>query len=491
MLSDINTCSPDTPTLKRACADQALQKIKEQAVRIGAPRGFHSACNIQQQQQNLNQHLSREHSEDLTTTEPYEDTHTTLKHAVSSRPEVLEQGFACLQQYTERNTTFTIQKAFALQVFAGSVLRGSGILESCELAAACTPFSACTVRRWASTVFVDYFSIQSNIDDITDKGLEAEITSSKGKHPKWVSHIADENFQKEVREYVRETGYSKGKPNLTLQTFIAWVEEKKGVTVCSSTASVWLHSMGFSYKQFSKGLYFDGHEREDVVKDRTAYLATLESYRHRMCISHSPVPNPLCYHVIRIFHDESTFYANADQSYYWTDGSKQALKQKSLGQAIMVSDFIDEVNGFLKHNDEEACLLLEHQSDGYFTNDMLVTQVVKAVGIFERKYPGAQGLFIFDNAPSHMKRPEDALNPDRMNVKDGGKQPFMRDTEWNGTAQRMVTDGGIQKGMKTILEEKGVETKGLNADGLRKFLWQYEVVLWYTCMFLQFCDMIY
>ena len=57
LLSDItNTCSPDTPTLKRACADQALQKIKEQAVRIGAPRGFHSACNIQQQQ-HLNQHL--------------------------------------------------------------------------------------------------------------------------------------------------------------------------------------------------------------------------------------------------------------------------------------------------------------------------------------------------------------------------------------------------------------------------------------------------
>ena len=51
----------------------------------------------------------------------------------------------------------------------------------------------------------------------------------------------------------------------------------------------------------------------------------------------------------------------------------------------------------------------------------------------------------------------------------------------------MVTDGGIQKGMKTVLEE----TNGLNADGLKELLWQYEVVFWYTCMFLQFCDMIY
>ena len=49
-----------------------------------------------------------------------------------------------------------------------------------------------------------------------------------------------------------------------------------------------------------------------------------------------------------------------------------------------------------------------------------------------------------------MKRPEDALNAERMNVKDGGKQPFMMDTVWNGKVQKMVTDQGIQKGMRTL-----------------------------------------
>ncbi len=105
----------------------------------------------------------------------------------------------------------------------------------------------------------------------------------------------------------------------------------------------WLHDLGFSYKQFIKGVYFDGHERVDVVEDRTVYLAKLASYAPRMWTSHSPAPNPLCHPVIRVFHDESTFYSNADQSFHWTDGSRQALKQKSLGQAIMVSDFLDEV----------------------------------------------------------------------------------------------------------------------------------------------------
>ena len=90
--------------------------------------------------------------------------------------------------------------------------------------------------------------------------------------------------------------------------------------------------------------------------------------------------------------DELTFYANADQSFYWSDGSTQVLKQKSLGQAIMVSDFLEEVNGFLDFDGERARLMLETQTEGYFTNEMLITQLCKAVTLFEKKYPAAQGL---------------------------------------------------------------------------------------------------
>ena len=84
----------------------------------------------------------------------------------------------------------------------------------------------------------------------------------------------------------------------------------------------------------------------------------------------------------------------------------------------MISDFIEEVDGFLAHNGVEAQLSLEHQSEGYFNNDMLIQQVHRAIDIFEAKYPSAQGLFIFDNAPSHMKKPDNALNPEKMNVSD-------------------------------------------------------------------------
>ncbi len=147
--------------------------------------------------------------------------------------------------------------------------------------------------------------------------------------------------------------------------------------VCKSTVSLWLHDLGFSYQQHSKGVYFDGHERADVVTDRTAYLQHLESLESRMWLYNTPSPNPAIKPVIRVYHDESTYYANSYQSFHWTDGSQQVLKQKSLGQAIMVSDFVEEVGGMLSHDGQRATLFLEHQSDGYFTNTLLISQVWK------------------------------------------------------------------------------------------------------------------
>ena len=57
-----------------------------------------------------------------------------------------------------------------------------------------------------------------------------------------------------------------------------------------------------------------------------------------------------------------------------------------------------------------------------------------------------------------------------MNVSDGGKQPFMRDTMWDGKPQKLVTADGKQKGMKRILEERGINVKGLLKDDMIKLL---------------------
>jgi hypothetical protein len=52
-------------------------------------------------------------------------------------------------------------------------------------------------------VFRDFLGTIANIDD---ESLEAELISSRGKHPKWNSLVHEESFQLDATEYVREHG---------------------------------------------------------------------------------------------------------------------------------------------------------------------------------------------------------------------------------------------------------------------------------------------
>ena len=53
--------------------------------------------------------------------------------------------------------------------------------------------------------------------------------------------------------------------------------------------------------------------------------------------------------------------------------------------------------------------------DGYFKAEDLIAQVDRAMDIFEAKTNGlAQGLFMFDNAPGHLKRADDAISSRKM-----------------------------------------------------------------------------
>jgi hypothetical protein len=55
------------------------------------------------------------------------------------------------------------------------------------------------------------------------------------------------------------------------------------------------------------------------------------------------------------------------------------------------------------------------QRDGWFDSDHLLKQVNRAINLFDRMSNGqAQGLFIFDNAPSHQKRALDAISAHHM-----------------------------------------------------------------------------
>ncbi len=196
-----------------------------------------------------------------------------------------------LQTRTERNTSFITQKVVALQMFDAYISTGMGILEACKLAGLATCFSDQGIRKWSQEIYADFFGILSSLEDLPDERLDDELVYGRGKHLKWLFLIQDENFRCDLRNLVVEKGYVKGRPNLTLQDVITWLKEKYEVDVCKTTVCAWLHEMGFSYEQHTKGVYFEGHERDDVVASRRSYLNTLQSYEYRMWVYTSPCPD--------------------------------------------------------------------------------------------------------------------------------------------------------------------------------------------------------
>jgi len=76
-------------------------------------------------------------------------------------------------------------------------------------------------------------------------------------------------------------------------------------------------------------------------------------------------------------------------------------------------------------------------------------------------HPNCTGLFIFDQSSNHNANPEDGLIAKNLNLSDGGKNvPKLRDgwfiRDGQRVVQKMQTSDGVQKGIKTILAERGL-----------------------------------
>ncbi len=219
-----------------------------------------------------------------------------------------------------------------------------------------------------------------------------------------------------------------------------------------------------------KGIFIDEHERPDVVEARTAFLrrmvkvgflnllnAPTDEARNAIPQDIEPPIAEKREKTVFIFHDESTFNANDDdQSLKWGVKGEKIMKKKSRGAGIMVSDFIEEKNGFLALNDAEyeiaktnnpACRkyareFLEYgeNKEGYWIMVKFLAQLKRAVEIADIKYPKADGwrcCWVFDNSSCHNAMADNALNVNRMNVNPGGAQKILRDTVYNGRSQIM------------------------------------------------------
>ena len=140
--------------------------------------------------------------------------------------------------------------------------------------------------------------------------------------------------------------------------------------------------------------------------------------------------------LILVTHDESIFIQDDLNKSHWAHkGDKPTPPPKGDGQSLMVSDFLtsdwgsfmwwwwgdERVSEFSQKVGYVLTTLFEQRSlagvncDGYFDAQDLQKQAEHAIDIFEGKTNGnAQGLFLFDNAPSHQKQAPDALSARKM-----------------------------------------------------------------------------
>ena len=115
------------------------------------------------------------------------------------------------------------------------------------------------------------------------------------------------------------------------------------------TACRWLHREGFQYIEQKKSLYYDGHDRPDVVEYcQHHFLPAMARYRHRLveyCIDNVDVESvkPANYverRLVLCAHDEMTCQANDGMKKSWVLNGEHALKKKGVGRGLHQSDVI-------------------------------------------------------------------------------------------------------------------------------------------------------
>ena len=104
---------------------------------------------------------------------------------------------------------------------------------------------------------------------------------------------------------MHEHAYKKGEANLTVAAFREWIGTTYQTKVHEETARRWLDILGLSQVHYQKGVYFNGHDRDDVVQYRKDFLAKLERLDEKSVKFDNIVPQleaeekPL----IRVLHD--------------------------------------------------------------------------------------------------------------------------------------------------------------------------------------------
>ena len=183
------------------------------------------------------------------------------------------------------------------------------------------------------------------------------------------SILDDEDFAHDIQLHLLEIGKKGYIRAQDIVDYVATPEVQKQLgtkarTIHQRTACRWLKKLNWCYTRKKKGMYINGHEREDVVAYRTEFIKRWKEYKKRFLIYDMdgnivnkligfPVPQIGHFRLILVMHNESTFYANDRCKTKWVHATEVAVAEpKGEGVSIMVSDLLVPEWGRLRNGAE-------------------------------------------------------------------------------------------------------------------------------------------
>lgn len=244
-------------------------------------------------------------------------------------------------------------------------------------------------------------------------------TSKRGMHTKMYSLFNDPQIITELRAFLRSNKWAMNPEKLsqfTQQKLVPSVADaylrhiikdempkglkrymevvlfprihlKVGRGVSISTARRWMRREGFRFLSYKKGLYYDGHDRDDVVDYRQkSFLPEMERHKRRLVqyivgsVEHEHLYQPDNYverRLVLCAHDEMTAQAHDGKAKSWVLDDQHALRKKGVGRGIHQSDIICSTVGWLP----EASQTLEYGKnyEGYWTGELFIKQVCTCI----------------------------------------------------------------------------------------------------------------
>ena len=176
--------------------------------------------------------------------------------------EIFDDFIVALPRDTRRMMAVLLMESFKKR-------QKMSVMDAAQEAASITGYNERTVRKYRD----EFFSNKGELEE-----------SKRGKYKRFCVYH-DEEINHKAAAWVREHAFQKGAPNMTAYAFCEWVNNdllteshlppQYPRSISVSTAIRWLKHLGFRPRSHKKGVYIDGHKREDVVKHRDTYLKSM------------------------------------------------------------------------------------------------------------------------------------------------------------------------------------------------------------------------